>query len=310
MVVGEGRARLPCLRLYAHQDHLPPTACAANREKQLICKATRLKFPARVFGYTRLYSRHYLCTATELVMKTSSATGFQLLVVALCLSKFSALGATITAAAYVTPVDEAKNTAKSHYGYIKFSQDTPTVENTKNTNPVTVDVSNLRGFPTGLYGFHVHQFGDLESPGTHFIPICSEPDPTSPGANVTSCTDDTVHGFPLTPGNNKYQAGDLGNIQCDANNIDNNNNCKICKCTANTETEQTNQDSGTQRTKYLAPTCNECTSTKQFKGEKLTLRPPPASVDDIDRSITARAIVVHAKTDNGGPPFGGVRTKH
>ena len=243
-------------------------------------------------------------------MKTSGATGFQLLVVALCLSKFLALGATIRAAAYVTPAEGARGAAKSHYGYIIFSQDTPTVANTKNTKPVTVDVSNLRGFPTGLYGFHVHQFGDLESPGTHFIPICSEPDPTSPGANVTSCTDDTIHGFPLT-GSNKYQAGDLGNIRCDGNNIGNSNNCKICECTVNTETETTNGDSGiAQRTKYLAPTCNTCTSTKQFKGEKVTLRPPPSSVDDIDRSVTARAIVVHEKADNGGPPFGGVRIKH
>lgn len=237
-------------------------------------------------------------------MKMSSATGFQLLVVALCVSKFSALGATITAAAYVSPV--TKTSTKSHYGLITFSQDTPAVANTKNTNVVTVDVSKLRGFPTGTYGFHVHQFGDLESPGTHFIPICSEPDPTSPGANSTSCIDDTIHGFPLTPGNNKYQAGDLGNIKCDGNQMATSNNCKICKCTVNTGTETTNF--GT-KTKYLAPTCTACTSTKQFKGEKLTLRPPPSSANDIDRSITARAIVVHKEADHGGPPFGGVSKK-
>ena len=87
-------------------------------------------------------------------MKTSGATGFQLLVVALCLSKFLALGATIRAAAYVTPAEGARGAAKSHYGYIIFSQDTPTVANTKNTNPVTVDVSNLRGFPTEEKSIH------------------------------------------------------------------------------------------------------------------------------------------------------------
>ena len=88
----------------------------------------------------------------------------------------------------------------------------------------------LARFSTGLY-FHVHQLGTLRVQEHISFPY-AQPDPTSPGANVTSCTDDTVHGFPLT-GNNKYQAGDLGNIQCDANNINNNNNCKICKCTAN-----------------------------------------------------------------------------
>ena len=61
---------------------------------------------------------------------------------------------------------------------------------------------------------------------------------------------------------------------------------------------------------HLLDSLRKNTSTKQFKGEKVTLRPPPSSVDDIDRSVTARAIVVHEKADNGGPPFGGVRIKH
>ena len=46
---------------------------------------------------------------------------------------------------------------------------------------------------------------------------------------------------------------------------------------------------------------------KNFKGEKFTLRPPPVSVtNDIDRSVVARALVVHSQVDHGGPPFGNV----
>ena len=206
----------------------------------------------------------------------------------------------IRAAAYLSPVDKAGGKAK--YGRVIFEQDTMTNPEDKNINPVKVDVSELKGFPEGLYGFHIHQFGDLIQPGTHFIPICTGPDPTEPTTTTaapSSCQDDATHGFPLGT-NNKYQAGDLGNIKCKADGT-----CQICVCTTNEATETGLE--GITKIKYNDPTCNNCQDSQNFKGEKFTLRPPPVSVtNDIDRSVVARALVVHSQVDHGGPPFGNV----
>ena len=66
---------------------------------------------------------------------------------------------------------------------------------------------------------------------------------------------------------------------------------------------------GSPSKEYNKPTCINCKKSQQFKGEKFTLQPPPPSViDDIDRSVVGRALVVHSKVDNGGPPFGDVRS--
>lgn len=234
--------------------------------------------------------RKYLCLVTLLI---------SLLVV-----MFSSVAAEkIKAAAYMSPVDKPTTGDKAKYGYVIFEQEANTQanENQKNTNPVKVDVSNLRGFQPGLYGFHIHQYGDLVQPGTHFIPICTEPDPTTT-APPSSCADDATHGFPLNPNNNVYQAGDLGNIQCTANG-----RCKICACTVNKVPSKSVE--GVDSFTYNAPTCTNCQDSQFFKGEKFTLQPPPPNLlDDIDRSVVARAIVIHEKTDHGGPPFGGVRT--
>lgn len=206
---------------------------------------------------------------------------------------------TIKAAAYLSPVDKDGSKRRA-YGYVIFEQESMANTNNKNTNRVKVDVSGLMGFPKGDYGFHIHQYGDMIQPGTHFIPICTEPDPTVTPATKSSCEDDVTHGFPLTDVNNKYQAGDLGNIRCDANG-----GCKICICTANPQDSE--GVDGAPSKKYNPPTCDNCEKSYHFKGEKFTLQPPPPSVtDDIDRSVVGRALVVHAKVDNGGPPFGDV----
>ena len=100
----------------------------------------------------------------------------------------------IRAAAYLSPVDKAGGKAK--YGRVIFEQDTMTNPEDKNINPVKVDVSELKGFPEGLYGFHIHQFGDLIQPGTHFIPICTGPDPTEPTTTTpapSSCNNTTIN---------------------------------------------------------------------------------------------------------------------
>jgi Cu-Zn family superoxide dismutase len=61
--------------------------------------------------------------------------------------------------------------------------------------------AQLSGLPPGKHGFHIHTIGD-----------CSAPDGTSAGGHFNP--GNTEHGAPDSP---THHAGDLGNIEADAN---------------------------------------------------------------------------------------------
>jgi len=189
------------------------------------------------------------------------------------------------AVAYMQPID--RDAYPELTGYILFKQSTsPGGQVTS----VSVDVSNLRGVPAGMRGFHVHQYGDTESTrlvGGHFKPTCiDDPDvnstqrksPTSRAA--PTCEQDRKHGLPPSVERNP---GDMGNLLCV--NTTTPTSCLVCFA------NETSASTG-------------CTPTKTLGQEKMSLLGADAAEDAAAlqnrvRSVVGRSVALHMFEDVG-----------
>jgi len=153
-------------------------------------------------------------------------------------------------------------------GTVKFEQsaDDPLGDVT-----VTVDIKNLA---PGVHGFHVHQFGDTRSTsdlstlGAHFVPYCTPPDIVDEDTQADDpCSKDQQHGNNLDgPGAERGWPPSEVRQPGDMGNI-------------------TVGADGTVRT-------------------TLVLGQQKMSLSDRLKSIIGRTVVVHARADDGKPPYG------
>lgn len=154
----------------------------------------------------------------------------------------------------------------TNWGYVILSQ----VDTSQDgRGDVTVDVRNLQNVPDGEHGFHIHQYGDQDRVGGHFVPLCNFArrmdditEKTSCDQNPDQCICDSTHGLPPS---NTRQPGDMGNLKCSGGS------CTLC-------------DAG-----------DNCQSVMAIGQKKMSLTNPL-------RSVLGRAVAIHKCKDDGSTP--------